>query len=384
MKYLAADISGKVENYDNALYQAMTTCLPEDAQLVFACPYYTIAKNAEALHLHSYVSKKHRQSVNPLKRMIKVMEGVCNYSRLYRHIKRTSPDVLHLQWLPFLEVCNWEKHWLRKVHAHFPNIKIVLTLHNIYPHNSKAEQQKSYRKRMAEVMPFISQFIVHTQSSKQKAHDEFGIALDKITVIPHGIFMPEQFPKRERTDKPLRLLIFGQQSPYKGTDLFVEAIEQLPTSYRQNVDIHIIGSTDRHMTETYLERAQKIGITWQNTFIEEQQLFQEIQDSDILVYPYRAISQSGALLLGIAFQKPIILSDLPSFQETMGKEYPQELFCKKGDIQSLSQALTRCIDQYEEYKKRVVPVLQTIIEENSWKNAALKTIALYNEQYATR
>lgn len=316
--------------------------------------------------------------------MIKAMEGVCNYSRLYRHIKRTSPDVLHLQWLPFLEVCNWEKHWLRKVHAHFPNIKIVLTLHNIYPHNSKAEQQKFYRKRMAEVMPFISQFIVHTQSSKQKAHDEFGIALDKIAVIPHGIFMPEQFPKRERTDKPLRLLIFGQQSPYKGTDLFVEAIEQLPTSYRQNVDIHIIGSTDRHMTETYLERAQKIGITWQNTFIEEQQLFQEIQDSDILVYPYRAISQSGALLLGIAFQKPIILSDLPSFQETMGKEYPQELFCKKGDIQSLSQALTRCIDQYEEYKKRVVPVLQTIIEENSWKNAALKTIALYNEQYATR
>ena len=242
MKYLAADISGKVENYDNALYQAMITCLPEDAQLVFVCPYYTIAKNAEALHLHSYVSKKHRQSVNPLKRMIKAMEGVCNYSRLYRHIKRTSPDVLHLQWLPFLEVCNWEKHWLRKVHAHFPNIKIVLTLHNIYPHNSKAEQQKSYRKRMAEVMPFISQFIVHTQSSKQKAHDEFGIALDKIAVIPHGIFMPEQFPKRERTDKPLRLLIFGQQSPYKGTDLFVEAIEQLPTSYRQNVDIHIIGS----------------------------------------------------------------------------------------------------------------------------------------------
>ena len=65
--------------------------------------------------------------------------------------------------------------------------------------------------------------------------------------------------------------------------------------------------------------------------------------------PYRAISQSGVLLLSINFGKLIICSDLPSFMETMrgedGNELDGCLFFKNEDSVSLRDLLVRYIDQ---------------------------------------
>ena len=311
--------------------------------------------------------------------MIKAIEGIINYLRLLQYLRHNTVQVLHLQWLPFLEICSIEKYILKYLRKHYQHLKIILTIHNIYPHNSTPKRQAEYRQRMMGVMPFISHFITHTQNSRHTINEEFGLPLNRISVIHHGIFMPDKFPNRKREDNKIRILLFGQQSGYKGTDLLIEAIEQLPKVYHQKVETRIIGTTSKELIEAYFERAQQIGVIWQNEFIKDEQLYQEIQNADILVYPYRAISQSGALLLGIAFRKIIILSDLPSFKETMGNSYPSTLFFHNGSAEGLTTTICQCIDQYDEYKTRVMPILQSIIEENSWENAADKTITLYNQ-----
>ena len=58
-------------------------------------------------------------------------------------------------------------------------------------------------------------------------------------------------------------------------------------------------------------------IHWKSYFLSNDELYEEINNSDVLVLPYREISQSGVLLLSIYFEKNIICSDLPSFVETI-------------------------------------------------------------------
>lgn len=62
---------------------------------------------------------------------------------------------------------------------------------------------------------------------------------------------------------------------------------------------------------------------WMPYFVAEQKLDYEINESDVIILPYRSISQSGVLLLSLYFKKPIITSDLPSFKETL-KGYRDE------------------------------------------------------------
>ena len=121
-------------------------------------------------------------------------------------------------------------------------------------------------------------------------------------------------------------------------------------------------------------------ITWKAYFLSDEELYHEINAADLIVLPYRAISQSGVLLLSIYFGKLIICSDLPSFKETMqGEEddsLDNDLFFKNEDADSLRNLIVRYIDgkvDEEAVRKRV----NHIKSLNSWQSAAKATIKVY-------
>lgn len=377
MRILAIDISGKVEMYDRALYESVQSYLSVKDQSCFACPYFTIGDNHSRLRLWSFIPKRYRNSANLVKRTLKFIEGVINYVVVLTKIK--NYDVLHLQWLPFLEVCSLERHVLKLARKRNPDLKIVLTIHNIYPHNSNQPKQIRYRKRIQTILPLIDHVIVHTNSSKDLVCSEFGIQADKVAVIHHGIFVPSYIPQLQRKeDGKVRILQFGQQSAYKGTDILINAIELLDPVTLSQIEVHIIGSTNKNLYATYSAKTQVLPIVWTNNYMSDQDLYQEIQEADLLTYPYRAISQSGALLLGLYFKKPVIISDLPSFVETLGQDYPHELICKAGDAQSLADSIRWSVANLSNMQ-HVQKTIQHIIDTNSWESAANKTIQLYHQ-----
>ena len=172
-------------------------------------------------------------------------------------------------------------------------------------------------------------------------------------------------------------LMFGQQSAYKGTDIFIEAVEQLPTTIKEKIEVQILGRTEQTLYATYAARAEKEHITWINRYISDDDLTQALQDSDVQVFPYRTITQSGALLLGLYFQKPLIVSNLPAFTETLGANYPKSLIVEAGDAKSLSEAIIRYVNhpiELNAFKNYIQPIL----DQNSWQNATQKTYQLYH------
>lgn len=382
MNVLAIDLSGKVIRYDHALFAELgIQCAKEDS-FGALCPQESI-----------YTANVHRAiamiKLNPsfmdnsarwwkCRRLIKSVEGLLNYFRIYQYIKYNQVRVLHLEWLPYLDFCSLEKYILMYLKKHFPDLRIILTTHNIYPHNFSTQQKVLYRQRMLAIRPYIDHFIVHNQCSKETIYYEFNIPTTDITVIHHGLFtMDLPINQGYKKNEKKRLLMYGNQSFYKGTDLLIEALKLLPKEILQKVDITIMGISDGKLFAQYSNDCEYLGIHWINQYIDDDDLVMAIYQADALIYPYRSISQSGALLQGIYSQKPIILSRLPAFVETM-VDYPVELFFNPNDAEDLAKTIHFFVEgKYDAIQ--VKESLQKMIHLYSWSSAAKKTWNLYKQ-----
>lgn len=372
MKVILLDISGKVINYDLALYEAIKK-EAKDASVSFLAPGYGLL---------SLIPKKWQYSENIVKRLVKVVEGLLNYVFTCIKVACEKPDVLHLQWLPFMEVVGWEIPILRCLKRLSPKTRLVLTIHNIYPHNMSDERNKVYNERFRKACSLFDAFIVHTKISKSDVIREFGLNADKVHVCCHGVFEPKgiTISSEYRKDGKLHILQFGGQSFYKGTDLLVDAVCGLDEERKKRIETHIVGGISQSFLDELKSKDADSIITWKAYFLSDEELYQEINAADLIVLPYRAISQSGVLLLSIFFGKQIICSDLPSFKETMqgdeGDSLDNELLFKNEDATSLQNLIVRYIDGKidEEAVGNRVHHLKSLY---SWQSAAKATLNVY-------
>ena len=75
-----------------------------------------------------------------------------------------------------------------------------------------------------------------------KIQNEFNIEDIKIKIIPHGVFVPKYNSSSNisqiKNDK-YKMLLFGFQSMYKGTDILVTAYKNLPVNIKSKIELRI-------------------------------------------------------------------------------------------------------------------------------------------------
>lgn len=169
--------------------------------------------------------------------------------------------------------------------------------------------------------------------------------------------------------------MFGTQSYYKGTDLLVKAYSSLSEEERAKSECCIIGQTSPKFYGELKEIADKAGIKWTPTFVDESVLNSKIMSSDVIVTPYRAITQSGVLLKALNYKKPIIAADLPAFRETL-KGFTEDMFFIPDDIEDLKNHLSTYINHTKEINTQLksIEALQSLY---SWDKSAHDTKLLY-------
>ena len=344
MNYLMVDISGKVLNYDIALCEAMFRNLPKKVFLNFFAANIDPSKiECPSKKLFSLVPKSLRNSENKIKRGAKALEGIVNYLYLVMYVLIHHVDVLHFQWLPFLEICSVEKNFLKLIHLASPKTKIILTVHNLYPHNFSDKRKKTYRNRFDEIKNFIDAFVLHLECSKFEFCEQFNVDTTKVEVIHHGIFVPKnvEIIPHDRGET-LNLIMYGNQSYYKGTDIFVDALNLLPDESKQKVHATIVGQIDNIFYQDLMQRTDCLDVEWIPEFVPDDVLYKKIMESDVIVVPYREISQSGVLLLALSYKRMVIVSNLPSFKETLAG-YSEEMFFENGNAESLKNTITKLL-----------------------------------------
>ena len=376
MRIAVLDITGRnAVQYNPSLCNALEKI---EKDITLLCPTLKCSqRNFKYFRIAEVVPKSWVNRETLLKRGLRAFEVFLNYFIVWLYMLIKKPDALHVQWLPFLEFSAVEKKILWLYQKTCPHTKLFLTIHNVYPHNQTDAQKKDYRDRFTSVDRYFTGYLVHLQRSKEELIRDFCIEPSKIDIAYHGIYKAEGYMQADKTiDEKINIIMYGTQTRYKGVDIFIDAYKLLPDSYRNRIGAKIMGRMDKDLYEKCKTDAESLGVELINRFVSDEELYSAINEADLILLPYRSITQSGVLLLALSYNKPIITSDLPSFKETLDG-YNEDEFFKSNDAESLCEMLIRFADGGIDVD-RMKSIISKLNIKYSWEETAKATYNAYS------
>lgn len=323
--------------------------------------------------------KRYRSTTSRVKRIIQALQVVLNYLYISVGLRTKRISIAHFEWLPFLDFSSVDIIFLKWIKVLNPHIRIVFTMHNVFPHGMHETKKDVYIKRIRKLSNSIDSFMVHTYHTQKEFSNIYLIPIKKIGVAYHGIYKPEgitYIPTKKDGENTLRIFMYGLQDYYKGADILIEALSLLPEAYVNRTKTLIIGKTPLMMLNKYSKSLDRLNVVWKPGYYEQAALQKGLDNSDIVLLPYRAISQSAVLLEMIYLQKPVITSDLPSFVETL-EGFDTNWFFKSENPLSLSNVIKDILDGNISLTK-ISEKIGRLKIKYSWSNSAKQTIELYN------
>ncbi|MEO2048024.1 MAG: glycosyltransferase [Pirellulales bacterium] len=309
-----------------------------------------------------------------LKMGIKGVEHALNMVSLIQKLRRFRPDAIHMQWLV---IPGLDRHFVRRLRKLAP---VILTVHDI-----KACLSPSNRLQTAGWTSALAEFdglIVHTKIGKQSLVSE-GIKDSKISIVPHGVFDMSLNNKhaegRSSHSETWNLLAFGAIKPYKGLDVLIRALAELPKLVRSKVRLIIAGNpcvSARQLRSLAVECGVDDCIEWILRFIKDDEVPELFHRSDVVVFPYKSIDASGVLMTALPYGKTIVASRLGLFNEIF-QDGETAMLVEPDNPFELAAALATIYENPVWARKMGHRSAELAKDVCSWDRIAKQTIAVY-------
>ncbi|MFQ5951168.1 MAG: glycosyltransferase [Candidatus Geothermarchaeales archaeon] len=284
--------------------------------------------------------------------------------------------ILHLHWwTPYLSFIYTPMMRLAKRRS----TGLILTLHNVLPHES-SEIDKLATHLVASQ---TSRFIVHSERNKTQAKDALGIGDERIRVIPHGplTILTRWTVPREEARKTLRipegkkvLLFFGNLRGYKGFRTLLEAT-RIATKQVNNLLLLIAGEVWKGQ-ESLLKMPQHLKkiLRVYPRFVPTERTAIFFQAADLVVVPYtRFRGQSGVAAAAHAFGKPLIVTDVGGLPKMVRD---RDAVARARDPRDLADRICRIIGD-EDTLKKLAKDSSILASRFSWIDIARTTLRIY-------
>jgi glycosyltransferase involved in cell wall biosynthesis len=315
------------------------------------------------------------------RRILKLLESILNLSALTVRFLFSPPDILHVQFLPMLLSRLPLDLWFVRFSSRRGS-KIVLTVHDLLPHDTGEAHKQTFR----DLYQTVDGIICHSDSIKARLGAEFSVPLEKIAVIPHGPFFYDlPLTNSEQTLQsfdldPGKLLVLWQGIifPYKGIDLLLNAWQHVEAG-SDNACLLVVGTGSPELAEQIREQISRLALKRVNLhlrFISTEELVALYRAADVVVYPYRAITTSGALATGLALGKTIVASNLPVFRELL-TDRENALLVDPENSTELAAALIELCENFSLRQQLATNIEAMNFGDQSWLSIAERTKQLY-------
>lgn len=173
---------------------------------------------------------------------------------------------------------------------------IVRTEHNVRPHESGSWTERTI---LGALDKSASAWIVmNTASSGQRQGQN--------AYVPHGHYRDWYKSYSAPVKRPGTLLNFGLIRPYKGVEELVIAFKALPKI--SGLKLMIMGKPQNaESSQALLEAIGDTGIEADLRHIPDPDLTAAVAQASLVVLPYRAMHNSGALLLALSLGTPVLV-----------------------------------------------------------------------------
>lgn len=239
----------------------------------------------------------------PRKRFRNPLSLIAEY-RFFKRIKKINADIVWFNTLSLYQV----------IIAAFLFKKFLVMVHDVDPH----PETKDYNSKITQWITYILLkkkicTASKTQAELFKKMHGFEPLVFQLPVINY--FTEAGNPaERSLESNRVRFFFFGSVEPYKGLETLLEAAEIL-NGKNQDFSINIYGKI-KYNHEEMDERIKNIkNIFHEDKFIDYKDIHSIYINNDILILPYRQVTQCGPLLIGYNELVPSICNDLPGFRE---------------------------------------------------------------------
>lgn len=317
----------------------------------------------------------------PLRRAAKLGEYLANLAVLLARFLRERPDVIHVQFLPLLQ---WrfpaERWFLRLVRA--LGIKVVYTVHNVLPQDRGDRLRGAYQR----VYQLADRLICHDREAASRLDREFGIRSGRIDIIPHGPLFEEapgtRAEARARLGFAPDACVFlwqGILRPYKGVSFLLKAWPAVCAANREAI-LAIVGGGDPEMLGDVAREASAPSLRGRVRldlrFVSREELADYLDAADALVYPYREITTSGALMTGLTRGKAVVATALPAFKRML-VHGENAWLVPYGDVGALAAALVRLAGDSALRKRLGDALFASQSQLPRWPEIAIRTRECY-------
>jgi len=253
--------------------------------------------------------------------------------RLLGLVRRERPDVVQFGEIRFAT------DLLPLLLLRATGVRLADVCHNVAPFDVSAASEKItkesglYRAAFRRVYSCFDAVFVHSEVNRREFVRLYGGGAARVHVIPHGnegMFLGggddgkrEGALARELGLRPgaPTALFFGTLTKYKGVEYLIDAFAvvrrrlpdaQLVVAGFPNPDVDV---------DALRERVGRLGLTEAVKFYLRYVPVEEVAGlfaaSDVVVFPYLMIYQSGALQVAYSFGKPVVATDVGGLSEAV-------------------------------------------------------------------
>lgn len=342
----------------------VTLVMPKDREINLPV-YFTV--------LHLMPSKKSSQS-----KCQKIANLPLYFFSLLKLCVTKNFNIIHYQFFRFKGLESLFFFILRLL-----PIKIAHTAHDVILVN-----EKSVYTFFNKIIYMLSHLlIVHSETNKNCLITNYNIDSTKISVMPHGSFdyygeltTDDFVSARIKHGIPIyefTILFFGFIKEYKGLDLLIKSLYAIKN---YNITLVIAGEFEnielKIKIEEYLaELPANISVKKFFGFIDQKEVGPVFSLADLVVLPYKTISHSGVLHLAYSFGKPVLVTNVGDFSESV--EDNKSGFIVEPNENSLCNKINEILDQKYDLKKMGAYARQLNNKKYSWQSSAKKLLQIY-------
>ena len=216
------------------------------------------------------------------------------------------PDVVVIPW--------WVWWWFpvsRALMKKTPHAKHILIAHNILHHEKKFPHFHLSKFTISKMVKMADLTVVHSSETEVEAQK---LGASETLLLPHPVYpqfqsnISKEDARKElgfSSDETL-FLFYGIVRHYKGVDLAIQAIQEIP-----GARLIIAGEVWDESLKGEINNNPQITLI--DSYVTTEQAAQLFSAADVFVLPYRSVTGSGVAAAVLPLGKPVVCSDLPLF-----------------------------------------------------------------------
>lgn len=287
--------------------------------------------------------------------------------------RRLRPDVVHLH-------CTNQIGLVYLILLRLTGLPVAVTAHVVTAHE-RTRVQDAVHRCIHRLSPLV---IAHSAYDRRRLIEEFAVDPGRVRVIAHGEYgffgLGAEPVEREAARRQLGLdprdevaLFFGYIREYKGLDVLLDAWPAVAEA-RPGARLVVAGDPvrlDAARRDALLAAATRVGAIHRFGYVPFSSVTTYFAAADVLVLPYRHISQSGVLFLALSQGLPVVATRVGALPEVLC-DGESGLLVPPESPEALSQALVRLFGDAD-LRRRLSAGSRAVAARHTWPSIAGQT-----------